>query len=231
MADRSLPEIAITFDLRVCVDEFVADCRDLDVERRRARVLRRLLADVFVPCVFGRIDAGARLLVEPVIADHAVLVRMRAGQQRRVADAGISCGMAVVIVAVPGAAIEQRPEAALTVLVVVFDQLLLREAVDHHEQDKLGWRLAARSTRGLGKTSCRQTRDARQESGEKQSIDRRHVVLPVYIRCLVWECDRALRVVNRGCWLCAASSCTRRQAARAGASQRPPASSRRWGRS
>ena len=80
---------------------------------------------------------------------------MGAGEQRRVTDAGVSSCVAVVIVAVPGASIEQRSEAALSILVVVLDQLLLRKAVDHQEQDKLRWGLPARSVARLRQHSGR----------------------------------------------------------------------------
>src|SRR6185503_19561319 len=93
--------------LAIGVDKLVTDRSDLDVEWRRTRVLRRILADGLVAGVLGRIDAFAGLLVDPVVADHAMLVRMGAGEQRRVADAGVGGCVAVVIVAVPGTSIEE----------------------------------------------------------------------------------------------------------------------------
>src|SRR5262245_37511649 len=122
-------------------------------------MLGSLLSEVFVPRVLGRIDAHAGLLIDPVVADDAMLVGMRARQQGRVADARISRCVAVVIVAVPGAAVEKGPEAALAVLVVILDQLFLREAVDHHKQDELGRRLSAWCARGLGKRTVWQKRE------------------------------------------------------------------------
>src|SRR5262245_43043408 len=42
--------------------------------------------------------------------------------------------MTVMVVAVPATLVEQQLEAALRVLIVIFDELLLRETVNHHEQ-------------------------------------------------------------------------------------------------
>ena len=64
-------------------------------------------------------------------------------------DAGIRRGMTVMIVAVPAALVEQQLETPLRVLIVIFDEFLLREAVDHHEQDEFRHCFAARSAAGL----------------------------------------------------------------------------------
>jgi hypothetical protein len=70
------------------------------------------------------------------------------------ADAGIGGGVAVMVVTVPPAFIEQELEAAVAVEIVVLDQLVLGEAVDHHEQYELWRRLpawCARVLRGGGR--------------------------------------------------------------------------------
>ena len=63
--------------------------------------------------------------------------------------------MAVMVVAVPAALVEKQLEAAIAVEIVIFDQLLLREAIDHHEQHELRGRLAARCARVLGESGRR----------------------------------------------------------------------------
>src|SRR3989442_1769289 len=52
--------------------------------------------------------------------------------------------MTVMVVAVPAALVEQQLEATLRVLIVIFDKLLLREAVDHNKQHEFGERFAGR---------------------------------------------------------------------------------------
>src|SRR5215813_2037289 len=56
--------------------------------------------------------------------------------------AGISRRMAVVIVSVPGAFVEPQLETAWPILLVVFYELILREAIDDHEQHQLRQGLA-----------------------------------------------------------------------------------------
>ena len=58
--------------------------------------------------------------------------------------------MAVMIVAVPAALVEKQLETAIALEIIILDQLLLREAVDHHEQYELRRRLAARRAGILG---------------------------------------------------------------------------------
>jgi hypothetical protein len=50
------------------------------------------------------------------------------------ADTGISGRVAIIVVAVPAAFIEQKFEAAVAVEIVILDQLVLGEAVDHQKQ-------------------------------------------------------------------------------------------------
>ena len=70
--------------------------------------------------------------------------------KRRVTNASIGRGVAVMIVAVPAALVEQQLEAALRVLIVIFNKLLLREAVNHHEQHELREWLSARPIASFG---------------------------------------------------------------------------------
>src|SRR5213080_5209476 len=65
-------------------------------------------------------------------------------------DASIGRGMAVMVVAVPAALVEQQLEATLRVLIVIFDKLLLREAVDHHEQHEFREWLSSRAIASFG---------------------------------------------------------------------------------
>src|SRR5262245_13616262 len=58
--------------------------------------------------------------------------------------------MAVMVVAVPAALVEQQLEAALRVLIVIFDKLLLREAVNHHEQHEFWQWLSSRAIASFG---------------------------------------------------------------------------------
>jgi hypothetical protein len=58
--------------------------------------------------------------------------------------------MAVMVVAVPAALVEQQLEATLRVLIVIFDKLLLREAVDHHEQHEFREWLSSRAIASFG---------------------------------------------------------------------------------
>src|SRR4051794_7734388 len=141
-------------------------------------MLWRLLVEILVALVLGGIEPLAGLLVDPVVADHAVLVRMRAREQRRMSYAGVRGRMTVVVVAVPSAAVEQEPEAALAILVVVFDELFLREAVNHHEQDELGRRLAAGSRSGLCWAHARPQTERGYERGQQQPTDGGHGTLP-----------------------------------------------------
>src|SRR5439155_5387915 len=55
-----------------------------------------------------------------------------------------------MIVAVPAALVEQQLEATLRVLIVIFDKLLLREAVDHHEQHEFREWLSSRAIASFG---------------------------------------------------------------------------------
>src|SRR6266498_3353475 len=65
-------------------------------------------------------------------------------------NACVRRGMTVMVVAVPGALVEQQLEATLRVLIVIFDKLLLREAVNHHEQDEFREWLSARAIASFG---------------------------------------------------------------------------------
>src|SRR2546426_12564630 len=58
--------------------------------------------------------------------------------------------MTIMVVAVPAALVEQQLEATLRVLIVIFGKLLLREAVNHHEQHEFREWLSARSAASLG---------------------------------------------------------------------------------
>src|SRR5437660_869800 len=58
--------------------------------------------------------------------------------------------MAVMVITVPAAFVEQKLEAALCVLIVIFDKLLLREAVNYHEQHEFRERLSSRPIASFG---------------------------------------------------------------------------------
>jgi hypothetical protein len=171
------------FRFGIGIEQLVADRRDLHVERRRPGMLRGVFAEVLVPLVLGRIDPLARLLVEPIIADHPMLIRVSARQQRGMTGRRLGRRVAVVIVAVPSAAIEQEPEALFAVEIVVFDQLLLRQAIDHHEQHQLRRRLAGRAASRLGGGSKRDQQPRAQHHRKEGATDR-HCV-PLSIRRLV----------------------------------------------
>src|SRR6185503_16150915 len=89
-------------------------------------------------------------------------------------DAGIGRGMAVMVVAVPTALVEKQLEASIAIEIVIFDQLLLRKAVDHHEQHELRGRLAARCTRVLGKGGRRQGYSGKQSECAKSAVAQHH---------------------------------------------------------
>jgi hypothetical protein len=103
---------------------------------------RGLFFQIFVSYVFGGINPLLRLLVEPIITNDAVLVRVRTRQKRCVANPSISRGVTIMVVAVPCALVEEKFESARTVLIVVLEELVLGEAVDHHKKDKLRRRFA-----------------------------------------------------------------------------------------
>ena len=54
------------------------------------------------------------------------------------ADTGVSGRVAVIVVAVPAIFIEEEFEAAVTVEIVILDQLVLGEAVDHQNNTSFG---------------------------------------------------------------------------------------------
>ena len=87
--------------------------------------------------------------------------------------------VAVMIVAVPCALVEEQLEAAVSILVVVLDELLLRESVDDHEQHKLRRRFAAGSVSILSETAARYEACSAQRNGKKQPSKRLHDFLPV----------------------------------------------------
>src|SRR3954447_23377751 len=93
-------------------------------------------------------------------------------------DAGIGRGMAVMVVAVPTALVEKQLEASIAIEIVIFDQLLLREAVDHHEQRELRGRLAARCARVLGESRRRQGYSGKQSECAKSAMAQHHDFLP-----------------------------------------------------
>ncbi len=136
------------------------------------------LVEILVSRVLGRIEPLTGRLVDPVVADHAVLVGMSARQKRGMTDAGIGRRMAVVIVAVPRALVEPQLEAARSVLVVILYQLLLRETVDDHEQDKLRQRLAARSAHLSRARLRKQQRHAGSNDAPTQPVSWLHALLP-----------------------------------------------------
>src|SRR4029077_13364754 len=129
-----------------------------------------LFAEIFESRIFSGIKPLPGLLVDPIVAHHSVLVGMRARQQRCMTDAGIGRGMAVMVVAVPAAFVEKQLETAVAVEIVILDELLLREAVDHHTQHELRGRLARRCTRVLGESRRRQGYSGKQSECAKSAM-------------------------------------------------------------
>ena len=70
------------------------------------------------------------------------------------ADTGISGRVAVMVVAVPATFIEEEFEAAVAVEIVILDQLVLGEAVDHQKQHQLRRCLPAWCAGALRRCGC-----------------------------------------------------------------------------
>ena len=79
----------------------------------------RPFAEHRVARIFDVVGQLAADLVQPNISDHAMDGRVRPGGKRRMADDGFRVGMAVVAVAIDGAAIEEVAKAPFAEAIVV----------------------------------------------------------------------------------------------------------------
>jgi len=104
----------------VPVAQLVAQGGDVQIGRRGAVELLRLLAYVRMSRVAGAIHRRLRFAVEPFVRDDPALVGVGARERRRMAGRGQSHRMGVVRVAEPGASPKQQIEAAGAVLVAYF---------------------------------------------------------------------------------------------------------------
>jgi len=124
-----------------------------------------LLAKQLVSGILGGIDALLGLFIQPVVADDTVLVGMGARQQRRMANARVSRGVAVIAISVPSALVQEQLEPAFRVLVIILEQLVLRKAIHRHEHDEFGRGLARGC--GLCDGGVRHGKKATERAGER----------------------------------------------------------------